>query len=221
MEQLLPDDAYALGVDEHTGLVLDFDAGSATIVGRGGVTVRRRGHSVVFTAGSIVAIADLRAAADSAGATLPGEGGSPAAVEPEGPGDDAGGSTSLAAAARAQEARFEAAVATRTVETAVAAVLDLEAAIVAWSRDTLQSDESDTARSVLRSMIVRLGELAKVGAGDPAEGFRPFVDALVELRAQAREGRDWAGADRIRDRLLAAGVEINDTPEGTRWGLLP
>ncbi|HVL04028.1 MAG TPA: hypothetical protein VM386_06295, partial [Acidimicrobiales bacterium] len=42
MEEQLPDSGFVLGVDEHTGLVLDLDADTATVVGRGGVTVRRR-----------------------------------------------------------------------------------------------------------------------------------------------------------------------------------
>ncbi len=63
---------------------------------------------------------------------------------------------------------------------------------------------------------------------DPAWGegghdgeLRGVVDALVALaveqRAEARARRDWAAADAIRDRLRAAGVVVEDTPQGTRW----
>jgi cysteinyl-tRNA synthetase len=68
-------------------------------------------------------------------------------------------------------------------------------------------------------MIIRLGELAEQGTGDPADLVAPFVDALLALRDAARGSRDWATADDVRDRLLAAGVQINDTPEGTAWSL--
>jgi cysteinyl-tRNA synthetase len=69
-------------------------------------------------------------------------------------------------------------------------------------------------------MILRLGELAQVGARDPEEVLGPFIEAVVEARAAARERKDWAGADALRDRLKATGVEISDTPEGTDWRLL-
>ena len=41
LERTLPDDVFVLGIDEHTALVIDVDAGLASVRGRGGVTVRR------------------------------------------------------------------------------------------------------------------------------------------------------------------------------------
>ena len=40
---------------------------------------------------------------------------------------------------------------------------------------------------------------------------------LVEARRQAREAKDFARADAIRDQLRSLGVELTDTPTGTRW----
>jgi cysteinyl-tRNA synthetase len=49
------------------------------------------------------------------------------------------------------------------------------------------------------------------------------VDALVQValaqRAAARERRDYAAADAIRDQLAAAGVVVEDTSDGPRWQL--
>jgi cysteinyl-tRNA synthetase len=40
---------------------------------------------------------------------------------------------------------------------------------------------------------------------------------LIEQRKAARANGDYAGADRIRDELLASGIELEDSREGTRW----
>jgi cysteinyl-tRNA synthetase len=46
-----------------------------------------------------------------------------------------------------------------------------------------------------------------------------LVGALLEQRSAARTAKDFATADTIRDRLKAAGIEIEDTPRGPRWTL--
>jgi cysteinyl-tRNA synthetase len=46
-----------------------------------------------------------------------------------------------------------------------------------------------------------------------------LVRAELDARAQARKERNFAAADAIRDRLTAAGVAVEDTPEGARWTL--
>jgi cysteinyl-tRNA synthetase len=104
---------------------------------------------------------------------------------------------------------------------AVRAILALEETIQAWSRDTDQSDALAMARSSLRAAVVSLGELAVEGSRDPADLVGPFVDALLAERLRARAARDWAAADAIRDRLLAAGIELHDTPDGTTWEFRP
>jgi len=61
---------------------------------------------------------------------------------------------------------------------------------------------------------------ADAGSGDD---LRTVVDALVGValaqRQAARERKDYAAADAIRDGLQEAGVVIEDTPQGPRWEL--
>ncbi|WP_107771819.1 cysteine--tRNA ligase [Nocardioides sediminis] len=61
------------------------------------------------------------------------------------------------------------------------------------------------------------------GGGAEAEQLREAVDvlitALLEERAQARADKDWGRADAIRDRIKAAGIEIEDTPSGPKWSI--
>jgi len=46
-----------------------------------------------------------------------------------------------------------------------------------------------------------------------------LVAELLETRQQARAARDFATADSVRDRLLAAGIAVEDTPDGPQWTL--
>ncbi|HYN31659.1 MAG TPA: hypothetical protein VES40_03470, partial [Ilumatobacteraceae bacterium] len=124
---------------------------------------------------------------------------------------------SLAAATTVHEASFETALADRDADRAVAAILELESAIVDWSRDTLQSDDVDRARAALRSMIVRLGAAATEGVRDVREVLGPVVEAALAARVVARSEKAFAVSDAIRDELAKAGIEVRDTPDGVEW----
>ena len=51
----------------------------------------------------------------------------------------------------------------------------------------------------------------------PKEESDPEIDALIAARAAAKKEKNWAEADRVRDELKARGIEIIDTPQGTKW----
>ena len=82
-----------------------------------------------------------------------------------------------------------------------------------------RSLESAALRSKLRGALVKVTEAAKAGLGDPRDGVAPFVDLLLELRADARAEKRFAESDRIRDALTDLGVEVRDTPDGVEWDL--
>ncbi len=65
-------------------------------------------------------------------------------------------------------------------------------------------------------LALRLFEGATEGVSEEWERD-PTIDGMLEERRAARQARDFATADRIRDELIAMNIEIVDTPEGTRW----
>jgi hypothetical protein len=224
MERDLPADAAVLGVDEHTAVLIDLRTSDVEIRGRGGVTVRRSGHSVVLPAGTRLSMADLRdlvhgirrAADDGHGRAgdedAPG-GGAAAA----GDGETLNPPLPLPEIMAAAERRFEAAADTRDADAMVGVILELETAIGQWEADMDEDQGTEQARALLRSLVGRLGRVAQDGLTDPRDRLRPAVEPLLELRAMLRSAGNFAAADAIRQALTAAGFDVSDTPEGTRW----
>jgi hypothetical protein len=221
MEGMLPEDAWVLGIDEHTVLVTDLDAKTVTVTGRGGITVRRRGKSQVFPAGTKLTMSELLAASRGVAGTARHEPDRPAAAaaaESSAPSSASGPKRSplLTEMARLEQA-FEAAIAARRAPEAAEAILNLDRTIAEWSADTLQTDDPDRARAVLHSLVQRLGEAAAGGLRDPRELLAPLVESLIALRKELRAAKAFELADRVRDRLIAARIEVRDTPGGTVW----
>ena len=220
LEAMLPADTFVLGVDSHTALLMDLDAGVATIAGLGGVTVRVDGRSTRFTGGEGIAIAALGEAARGLAAGHSADAVHEAAIATADAGPrPARGAAPLLDEMAQLEGTFIAALGEGHVTDAVAALLELDAAIAARVRAGEDSPDLDNANATFRSLIVRLGERSAAGSGDPREAVAPLVDILLELRVDARANRDWAAADLIRDRLAAVGIEVRDGAEGSGWVL--
>jgi cysteinyl-tRNA synthetase len=43
------------------------------------------------------------------------------------------------------------------------------------------------------------------------------IDAMIQARQEARKEKNWAEADRIRDKLNEMGIILEDTPQGVKW----
>ena len=78
----------------------------------------------------------------------------------------------------------------------------------------------------VRAMLAVLGldpDDPHWAAGESSSDLHDVVDVLVqgllERRAEARAAKDFAAADAIRDQIKAAGIEIEDTPDGPKWSV--
>lgn len=218
LETMMDDEEFIIGVDEHTGLVLDLDEDRAQVVGNSTVTLRKGDRQVVYSTGDSFSLEALRSS--DFGRTGAGIASRPRVGNTD-ESPRASTSSSLIAAAERYRSGFDDAVSAGDADGAVEAVLALESEIRAWSADTLQSDERDRAVATLRSMISRLGEIAVRGLRDPRAVVGPLVEGLLTIRKVVRAEKRFDLSDVVRDQLLAAGVEVRDTKDGVEWVLRP
>jgi cysteinyl-tRNA synthetase len=87
----------------------------------------------------------------------------------------------------------------------------------AWMADTEEDQGTEQARAVLRGMIGRLGDILTDGLRDPAGKLGLAVGPLLQLRSSLRIQGRYAESDAIRAALGAAGIQIADGSDGTRW----
>ncbi len=57
------------------------------------------------------------------------------------------------------------------------------------------------------------------GTNTNTEAFGKAVDLLLDIRQKAKENKDWATSDQIRNELAKAGFEIKDGKDGAEWKL--
>ncbi len=194
LEALLPDDVLILGIDEYTACIIDVEAQSVSVRGRGGITARRRGSERVWTR-TTFPLAELRDPSNATSATTPGQ------PEP-------------AVAARDDFDRFN-------IDGLVAAILEMESVLQERIADIGGSGERDRVRAEMRRLVVRLGDLARDGGREEVREYvAPLVDVLLSMRGEARREQRFREADRLRAILADCGVEVQDTPAGTEWSLV-
>jgi len=85
------------------------------------------------------------------------------------------------------------------------------------------------AKAQLHSQLMGLANLMGLLQQDPEQWFKQArggngdaiseteIEALIAKRLQAKADKDYAGADQVREDLLAMGVVLEDSREGTTW----
>jgi cysteinyl-tRNA synthetase len=86
---------------------------------------------------------------------------------------------------------------------------------------------SDQEKPALKARILAAGNLLGILEQDPEEWLQGAgsedaisaeeIEALIQERQEAKANKDFARADEIRDSLLAQGVVLEDSREGTKW----
>ncbi len=75
------------------------------------------------------------------------------------------------------------------------------------------------AIDILGLRLEEEGSSLQGGDGGRLQAFHSAIDLLLNIRLQAKQNKDWATSDQIRDELTALGFQIKDTKDGFEWSI--
>ncbi len=85
----------------------------------------------------------------------------------------------------------------------------------------ISEEDKEILKSTMKAFVFEVLGLidTAVEHTDHSQKLSGTIDMLIKLRSQARENKDFATSDQIRDQLLAIGVQLKDGKEGTTFSL--
>lgn len=85
-------------------------------------------------------------------------------------------------------------------------------------KETLTTEDIALLKQTLNSFVFDiLGIEDSQTANNHSEKLNGVIEMLIEMRKQARDNKNWAMSDQIRDQLLALGIQLKDGKEGTSY----
>ncbi len=100
-------------------------------------------------------------------------------------------------------------------------------AVIAGLATAARAADTPAAKRAAKAALLGAGSLLGILQQDPEQWFKQGapgqaidtaeVQRLVDERTAAKQARNFAESDRIRDQLLALGVVVEDTAQGPRW----
>jgi cysteinyl-tRNA synthetase len=91
--------------------------------------------------------------------------------------------------------------------------------LISDGKESLDDKDADLLRLTLDQFIFDILGLENVKSGENTDRTAGLIKLLIDMRKSARDNRDWALSDKIRDELLAIGVQLKDGKDGTTYTL--
>jgi cysteinyl-tRNA synthetase len=80
-------------------------------------------------------------------------------------------------------------------------------------------DLADLRNTFQLFMDTILGLKEHTGTGKDLDAYKKAIDLLLTIRLEAKQNKDWATSDRIRNELAAYGFTVKDTKDGFEWNI--
>ena len=93
---------------------------------------------------------------------------------------------------------------------------------VADGKATISAEDLEELKATYKLFVedvLGLKTDAAEGSSSTSEAYKKAVDLLLNIRLEAKQNKDWATSDKIRNALQAAGFTIKDTKDGFEWSI--
>jgi cysteinyl-tRNA synthetase len=85
-------------------------------------------------------------------------------------------------------------------------------------KEKLKAEDIAFLKSLFKTFLFDLlGMLDERNSDENSRAFEYLIDTILKIRQEAKEKKDYATADKIRDELTKLGIVIKDTKEGAKW----
>ncbi len=86
-------------------------------------------------------------------------------------------------------------------------------------KETITSGDLEVFTTTMNAFVFDVLGLLNDAKEDSSDKIDGVVELLIKLRKEARENKDWALSDQIRDELLVLGIQLKDGREGTTFSM--
>jgi cysteinyl-tRNA synthetase len=93
-----------------------------------------------------------------------------------------------------------------------------QANLVASGQASISAADLPKLQAAVQLMVFDILGLQEEAEGNDAR-LSGLVELMLQLRQEAKEQKDWAKSDRIRDQLAALGIQVKDSKAGSSWSI--
>ena len=92
--------------------------------------------------------------------------------------------------------------------------------LIKEGKESLNQDDLDSFTKLMDQFVLDILGLQFENKNWGRDDLTPkLIETMLSIRQEAKQNKDWATSDRIRDALTALGIKIKDTKEGAEWTL--
>ena len=86
-------------------------------------------------------------------------------------------------------------------------------------KETLTAEDLQEFKATIHTFVFDVLGLQNEEQQDSSDKINGVVEMLIQMRKDARDNKDWALSDKIRDDLAALGIQLKDGKEGTTFSV--